>query len=129
MPAVNRHTVKEKTFSLTRLIKSNRDETFGIEYDLQPDELPIAKTTIDKLNWTVVTSRRIISCFNGHIAYFFATNVASWNWGFFKDKKKAYVVGTLETTDGVDFNFHIESGYASMININALKTLVGLVRV
>ncbi|HEY2580577.1 MAG TPA: hypothetical protein VGI43_02145 [Mucilaginibacter sp.] len=67
--SIKRKTIRPIDFSLTKFFQT---ETFSEIYinnfklsDTSENELPISQTIIDKTNWTLVTTRQIISCVDG----------------------------------------------------------------
>ena len=92
-------------------------------------ELPISHTVIDAENWTLVTSRRIISCIGGIINVAEAANVKYWDWGDFKASGKTdYTQGYVKLDDDEKVEILIETREASMIIIYSIMTLVRQLR-
>lgn len=127
--SVRRHTVPPIDFPLTTLFEADLTEHLLNQITFSSGELPIAQTFIDQSNWTLVTTRRIVSCFNGQVQETGAENVNSWDWGDFKGfKTEQTSIGELRLDDGSILNFHIEVRRASMVIIYSIRTLVGQLR-
>lgn len=115
--AVKRHTIAPIDFPLTTLF--DRDQSMP----------SIDQTLITHLDWTLVTTRRIISCLDEDVRETAPAKVSSWFWGNFKGYKETKTtLGELRLENGSVLKVHIESGRASMIIIYSIMTLVGQLR-
>lgn len=124
--AVRRHTIKPIDFSMTTLFDNDQSRSPIDQITLSEGELPIAQTLITHANWTLVTTRRIISCLDGKVQETDPAKVKSWLWGNFKGfKDTKMTLGELTLEDGSMLNVHIESGKASMVIIYSIMTLIG----
>ena len=65
--AVKRHTIKPIDFAITTLFDNELSRNLLKQIVFSEGELPISQTFIDKSDWTLVTTRRIVSCFNGQV--------------------------------------------------------------
>ncbi len=93
------------------------------------NDLLIVVTFIDDLNWTVLTTRKIVACIDGKLKMTNATNVKKYEWGDFKGYDKNGInIGNFILDNGDEFPFHIETGKASMVIIYGIKSLIGQVR-
>jgi hypothetical protein len=128
--AIRRKVILPFDFLLTQLFEKETfpdidNEQFKL-LDLYDNELPITQTTIDHANWTLVTTRQIISCADNTIQIAKAAEVLSWHWNDFKGyDKAAYTVGQLQLAGQQQLGVFIETGRASMITIYAIRTVVG----
>jgi hypothetical protein len=124
--AVKRHTITPIDFVITTLFDNELSTTLLNQIVFSEGELPISQTFIDKSDWTLVTTRRIVSCFNGQVRETAANNVSSWNWGVFKGHKSGQTsISEIKLNNGSVLNVHIEVGKASMIIIYSIMALVG----
>ncbi|MES2772940.1 MAG: hypothetical protein V4722_02060 [Bacteroidota bacterium] len=124
--AAKRHTIKPIDFPFTTLFDGEHSGDLSNQITFSESELPISQTFIAKSNWTLVTTRRIVSCINGQVRETAASNVNSWNWGNFKGYKGEHTsIGEIKLDSGDVINIHIEAGRASMIIIYSIMTLVG----
>ena len=125
--AILRHTLKPINFLLTKLYDTDTKSLLQIDIALTDGELPISKTYIDSLTWTLITTRRIISCNKGDVQEAFADRVNSWQWGDTKrNAKGSYTLGEIKIEDNSILQIHIECGKASMVTIYAIMTLARL---
>ncbi len=93
---------------------------------IAPNELPIAKTTMDEKNWTLVTTRQVVTCANGIIRSIKAYNILIFDFADFKGLHKTlFTVGSLLTHDQQKLDVFIETGKASMVIIYAIQSLRG----
>jgi hypothetical protein len=92
----------------------------------QDCELPIALTYVDSNNWTLLTTRTIISKIAGLTKHSPSRSVAKWTWGDFKGyKENTTTLGRLTLTDSSTLDVLTETGKASMIMIYGIMTLTG----
>lgn len=102
------------------------DQTISASFRQVENELPIALTHIDKTNWTLLTTRQIISNINGDIKQALTKNVIQRKWNDFKGyKDKSATLGQLTLDDNSTLDIFIETGKASMIIIYGIMTLTG----
>ena len=102
------------------------DETISFAFRHFENELPIALTHVDKANWTLLTTRQIISNINGNLKQTLTDNVIQRKWNDFKGyKDKSTTLGQLTLADNTTLDFIIEPGKASMIIIYGIITLTG----
>ncbi len=131
--AIKRSVSKPNDFLLTKMFETERlseilDSPVRLA-NIDENELPISQTVIDKKNWTLVTTRQIISCIDGATKAASAANVKSSNWNDFKGySNTSFTIGELETNTGTSIGIFIETGKASMITVHAIMTLVKLTK-
>ena len=102
------------------------DETISSAFRHLENELPIAITHVDKTNWTLLTTRQIISNINGDVKQTLTENVIQRKWNDFKGyKDKSTTLGQLTLVDNTTLDIIIETGKASMIIIYGIMTLTG----
>jgi hypothetical protein len=127
--AIKRHTIKPIDFSFASILETELAPKFSNGLAVIDGELPVARTFIDKDNWTFVTTRSIIVCDQGKIHESLAGRIKSWYWGDFNVyKDDPVIMGGLKLDNGILLKVHIERGKASMITIYAIMTLVKQVR-
>ena len=125
-----RHTMKPVNYPLTKVFETELmvdiDETISSSFRHFENELPIALTQIDKSNWTLLTTRQIISSVDDNLKQTLAQNVIQIKWGDFKGyKDKSTTLGQLTLDDNTTLDVIIETGKASMIIIYGITTLTG----
>lgn len=124
--AVKRHTIPPIDFPYSTLFDNDGIDV-SVSIALADHELPIAKTHIDALNWTLVTTRRIITCLSGLMQELPAARIKSYHWGDFKGMgKKPFTIGEIQSEEGDTINIHIETGRASMVIIYSIRTVAGM---
>ncbi len=127
--AVERHTIKPIDFPLTTVFGNGSARPVSNQIDLLNGELPASQTFIDKSDWTLVATGRIINCFDGIVQETLTEKVSSPHWGHFKGyKNRPASIGEIKLNNCNTFNIHIEAGKASMIIIYSVMTLVGQVK-
>ena len=91
-------------------------------------ELPIACTFLDNNNYTLVTTRRVITCNSGINHTILLQNIKSFTPGDFKGLRgMPTTLGSIIDTDDVVIPVFIETGKASMIMVYAIRTVMNLV--
>ncbi len=126
--SIKRHTIKPFDFLYMTLFENQLLSEIKSEiitkFNNLENELPIAMTFIDNNNWTLLTTRRIISNIDGNIQIASHDSVLEWKWNDFKGyKDKPITYGQLKLIDEIVINFHIETGRASMIMIYGIRSL------
>ena len=91
---------------------------------LHNEELCICSTIVDDQSWSVLTTQRVITCIKGVQQEGAIANVTNWTYGGdFKDKSVATIFGMVTLDDHSKVPYMIETGRASMIMIQGIKTL------
>ena len=125
--AAKRHTIKPINFPLTTLFENDSIKLISDQVHLLAGELLIMQTFMSSSDWTLITTRRIISSFDRIMQEVVPEKINSWNWGDFKGYvSKQTSIGELRLANGSSFRIHIETGKASMVIIYAVITLVRL---
>lgn len=102
------------------------DEKTSSAFTHYENELPIAMTLVDSNNWTLVTTKQIVSNINGEIKQTLAKNVTQRKWNDFKGyKETSTTLGQLTLDDNTTLDIFIETGNASMIIIYGIMMLTG----
>ncbi len=69
--SIKRHTMKPIDYPLTKIFETQLlvdiDKTISSVFRHIENELPIALTHVDKTNWTLLTTRQIVSNINGDV--------------------------------------------------------------
>ncbi len=127
--AVKRKTIQPFDYTYTKFFDEGYSELVLNVNNLNMGELPIAETYIDNTNWSLITTRRILSNINGEIGEINPNEINSMKWSGFKhSQSKQTTFGEMKLHDGNIFYVHIEVGRASMIIISAINTLVGQIK-
>lgn len=128
--SIKRHTCKPIAYPLTSIYETESiyemDNVISSAISYQDNELPIALTFVDSNNWTLLTTRSIISTIDGLTKHALSRNVVHSTWGDFKGyKDKPTTLGRLTLSDYSTLDVLTETGYASMIMIYGIMTLIG----
>jgi hypothetical protein len=128
--SIKRHTMKPIDYPLTKVFETqflvDIDETITSAFRQIENELPIALTLVDETNWTLLTTRQIVSNIEGNVKQTLTENVVEKKWNDFKGyKDKSTTLGQLTLADNTTLDFIIETGKASMIVIYGIMTLTG----
>jgi len=128
--AIKRHTIPLYDFSLTSFFEKELwhefDNSISVFSNVVEDELPVSMVSIDKNNFTLVTTRQILTCQGGIIRSAKPYNIISWEWNDLKGyTDNPFTCGHLTFSDKQVFEVFIETGKASMVMIYAIRTLIG----
>jgi hypothetical protein len=127
--SIKRKIIDPSNFSLTRMFETEafpeiHNGTFKLS-DVYENELPISQTIVDRNNWTLVTTRQIITCIDGLTQVTKANSVLSWDWNDFKGyDNKSFTIGQLQLGDQKKIEIFIETGKTSLVTIYAIMVLV-----
>lgn len=125
---IKRHTFKPYVFRWANFYESYSDflQLYpAIQLDMAEDELIICSTVIDVNNYSLLTTRRIVTKENGIENIGDMTNATQNTPPLqFKLEKYNYVFGTLQLQNGTVFRYFIEAGKASMVIEYGIRTLI-----
>ena len=125
--AIKRSTIKPYDYKFTKFYESNEEFPYNdIDINLRENELIICSTVINANNYSVLTTQRIITNKNNIVATGELTNSKDKGSGMFKSMKDDFVFGSITLENGSDLEYFIETGKASMIMINGIKTLISI---
>ncbi|WP_299619311.1 hypothetical protein [uncultured Tenacibaculum sp.] len=125
--AIKRSTIKPYDYKFTKFYESNEEFPYNdIDINLRENELIICSTVVNANNYSVLTTQRLITNKNNIVATGELTNSKDKGSGMFKSMKDDFVFGSLTLENGSDLEYFIETGKASMIMINGIKTLIGI---
>ncbi|WP_405604235.1 hypothetical protein [Polaribacter sp. Asnod1-A03] len=124
--SIKRSTVKPYEFKWTKFYDSNSEFPYsGLELELQEKELLICSTIINADNYSILTTQKLITKENGTESVGKLTGAKDNLYGDFKGyKDKSLTFGKIQLENGVEFKYFIETGKASMIMINGIRTLI-----
>ncbi len=131
--SIKRHTIKPIDYPLTKIFEAQLltdvDNKIFTTFEHQNNELPVALTFVDNDNWTLLTTRKIISNIRGDIKQAFGNSVTKWTWDDFKGyKDKPVTYGHLTLDNNTVLDILIETGPASMMMIYGIMTLTGQIK-
>ena len=124
--SIKRATVFPYDFQLTKFYESNSEFHYqGIDLDLDSEELIICSMVVDNENYSVLTTRRLITRESGIQGVALLDGVTDKGYGLFKGYQDNEVTfGSIQLHDGTVFRYFIETGKASMIMIYGVRTMI-----
>ncbi|WP_299902122.1 hypothetical protein [uncultured Aquimarina sp.] len=125
--SIKRSTIKPyDDFKWTKFYESNSDFPYsGLNLNLTENEMIICSTVIDSENYSILTSQKLITNENGIESSGNLVNAKDKGYGDFKGyKDDSFTLGLLELENGTELKYFIETGKASMIMINGVRTLI-----
>lgn len=124
--SIKRSTIKPYDFKWTKFYEVNADfPYFGFQFELEDDELFICSTVIDKDNFSILTTRRLLTQEDGQLNSENIQGVTDKLYGDFKGYKDNEITfGLVQLQNGKELKYFIETGYASMIMIHGVRTLI-----
>jgi hypothetical protein len=128
--SIKRSTMKPYNFKWTKFYESNSEYPYsGLEINLIESELYICSTVIDQDNYSILTTRRLITKQNGLLSVGNIQGAIDKQYGDFKGYKDiTYTFGCVRLESGDELNYFIETGKASMVMIYGVRTLIGMTR-
>lgn len=124
--SIKRSTMKPYDFKWTKFYDLNSDfPYYGLHLDLTADELIICSTVIDNENYSILTTQKLITVENGIEHTGKLNGAEDKGYGDFKGYKDDVLThGLVMLKNGNELNYFIETGKASMIMIQGLRTLI-----
>ena len=124
--SIKRSTIRPYDFKWTKFYESNADFHYpGLSLNLSENELIICSTVIDRDNYSIVTTQRLITKQNGQESAGSLEGAIDKLYGDFKGyKDELFTFGQIQLHDGADLAYFIETGRASMVMIHAIRTLI-----
>ena len=124
--SIKRSTIKPYDFKWTKFYESNLEFFYsGFKLDLLENELIICSTVIDSNNYSVLTTRKLVTNENNIIIEGSIEGALVTSYGSFKGYgKEQFTFGTVQLKNGTSLKYFIETGKASMVMINGVKTLI-----
>lgn len=124
--SIKRSTIKPYDFKWTKFYESNFDFPYvGLQIDLKEDELLICSTVIDTDNFSILTTKQLITKQDGQLTSGDLEGATDKEYGDFKGKRdKSLTFGQVHLKTGIDLKYFIETGKASMIMIHGVRTLI-----
>ena len=118
--------MKPYDFKWTKFYESNLDFPYqGLSLNLTEDELIICSTLIDGENYSILTTQKLVTVENRRERAESLSRATDKGYGDFKGFKDDQVTfGLIELENEDDFKYFIETGKASMIMIQGIRTLI-----
>jgi hypothetical protein len=118
--------MKPHDFKWTNFYESNSDFQYsGLQLDFIEDELMICSTIIDTDNYSILTTRRLLTKLEGQLSIEYIQGAIDKMYGDFKGyQTKGFTFGKVQVENGNEIKYFIETGKASMIMIRAVRTVI-----
>lgn len=118
--------MKPYDFKWTIFFEANTDFQYKGLLDLAENELIICSTVIDKDNYSILTTRRLLTNIDGQISTGDIRGATDNQYRDFKsNKNSAFTFGQVQLQNGNELRYFIEKGKASMVMIYGVRTLIG----
>ena len=123
--SIKRSTLKPYDYNFTKFYESNGEFPYSeIGIELKEKELIICSTVIESDNYSVLTTQRLITNKSGIVTVGELTNAKDNGYGMFKSTKEDFVFGSVSLENGIELEYFVETGKASMIMIHGVRTLI-----
>ena len=126
--SIRRSTIKPYNFKWTKFYESNSDfvnTNPQIKFDLAQNELIICSTIINPDNFSILTTRRLITKEKRIENSGSLLGATDKLYGDFKGHKDdLFTFGLIQLYKGLDLKYFIETGNASMVMIHGVRTLI-----
>lgn len=118
--------MKPYDFKWTKFYEADTDFPYtGLQLGLAENELFICSTFIDKENFSILTTRRLLTQLGGKLCSENIQGATDKLYGDFKGyKDKEFTFGLVQLQNGNELKYFIETGNASMIMIHGVRTLI-----
>ncbi len=124
--SIKRSTIKPYNFKWTKFYETNSDfSDTGFQIELDENELIICSTLIDKDNFSILTTRKLLTQHDGQLYSESIQGAIDKLYGDFKGyKNKDFTFGLVQLQNGNELKYFIETGKASMVMIHGVRTLI-----
>ncbi|WP_404984210.1 hypothetical protein ACI513_11065 [Chryseobacterium sp. M5] len=123
--SIKRGTIKPYNFKWTRFYETDSKNLFThFPFEIDEQELIICSTIIDSDNFSVLTTRKLITNENGKLQFGNLINAKDELYGDFKSKINEFTFGNVLLENGKNLKYFIETKTASMIMIRGVKTSI-----
>jgi len=124
---IKRSTMKPYDFKWTTFYENDSKALFqNFPFELSDDELIICSTIIDSNNFSILTTRKLITNEDGILSFGSLINAKNLLYGEFKSKNEDFTFGKVELENGEFLKYFIEIGKASMIMVQGVKTSIDI---
>lgn len=127
--SIKRSTIKPYNFKWTKFYESNSDFSYSeLTLFLTDSELIICSAVIDDNNYSILTTQRLITKEKGIEVIGNIIDAIDKLYGDFKGgyDDESFTFGVVQLCNGIELKYFIETGKASMVMINGVKTLIRL---
>lgn len=118
--------MKPYDFRWTKFYEANSDfDCLELQPDLAEDELFICSTIIDNNNFSILTTRQLITKQDGQLSSGNILHATDKLYGDFKGyHDNTCTFGQVQLQNGNELKYFIETGKASMVMIQGVRTLI-----
>lgn len=101
------------------------DQQIDFFKDFQEEEIAICSTKIDAENWSLLTTQRLLTKSKNNLRVTEIEFASHVSYGDFKGYLYPnFTTGTIVTAEGDTFEYFIETGKASMVMVQGVKTRI-----
>jgi len=124
--SIKRSTFKPYDYKWTKFYESNSEFSYsGLKLELKESELIICSTFIDSKNYSILTTKKLITNENGiENAGNVAGAIPKLHGDFKGLNGGTFTFGLLQLVNGTELKYFIETGKASMIMIHGIRMLI-----
>lgn len=123
--SIKRSTIKPYDFKWTKFYEIDSKILFrDFPFELDEKELIICSTIIDPYNFSVLTSRKLVTNKNNVISIGNLINAQDEMYGDFKSENDEFTFGSIYLENGESLKYIIETGKASMVMIHGVRTAI-----
>ncbi|SHM53931.1 hypothetical protein [Chryseobacterium polytrichastri] len=124
---IKRSTMKPYDFKWATFYENNSKILFQhYPFELHDEELIICSIIIDSDNFSILTTRKLITNENGTLHFGSLINAKNQLYGEFKSKDEDFTFGKVELEDGEILKYFIETRRGSMIMVQGVKTSIDI---
>ncbi|MCS3867988.1 hypothetical protein J3D55_000904 [Chryseobacterium ginsenosidimutans] len=124
---IKRSTMKPYDFKWSIFYENDSRGLFqNYPFELHDDELIICSSIIDSSNFSILTTRKLITNENGTLHFGSLINAKNRLYGDFKSKDEDFTFGKVELESGEILKYFIETRRASMIMVQGIKTAIDI---
>lgn len=124
---IKRSTMKPYDFKWTTFYEDDSKVLFqNYPFELHDDELIICSTLIDSNNFSILTTRKLITTENGIMNSGSLINAENLLYGEFKSKEEDFTFGKIQLENGEILKYFIETRKASMVMVQGVKTAIDI---
>ncbi|MEP4091616.1 hypothetical protein [Reichenbachiella sp.] len=121
---ITKSLMEDANLKYTQIFKKIEEVNID-EVILATEEIPICSTILDKHNWSLLTTQRLITKKEGTILETDIETANNLKYGDFKGyQDKEITMGKVETSDGEELEYFIETGKTSMVMVQGVKTRI-----
>jgi hypothetical protein len=127
--SIKRKTIKPYNFQWTQLYDSDFNTKLFFQnfpIDFEEEELIICSVIIDPDNYSILTTRKLVTNNKGNIKSGSLMNAKNKWCGEFKNKTDQYTLGEVELAAGERLSYFVETDKASMVMIYGVNTLLDI---